>query len=514
MKQANERGVALILTLFLVAVLSVMAVSLAFLSQSETWSSFNYRLMVQARDGAEAGVNKAAHFLVHSYTPPPAGGDSLSNYTLTSSPVKYNNSDVVLASNGSSVSSNYPVSAVRGSFSTSGTGVLTAENARVRYTTYATLLSMRQVPQYGTTTPATIQSWRITAEGIVTGVQNSLVQITAKLERPIRPTFNYAAFATSCNDGALDFSGSGGTMSYDSSTLAQTQTAPQGQAYSGNVGTNGSLVATGNPVTINGTLSTPRTGVSGGGECGDGAQATMIGGASTQGITELPQQIIYPPPACWTAGGGCAYALPPLTVQTINGTCSGLAGCTQIGAPGLKRVRLAPGPYGNLTISGGTELHLDAGTYNINSFTLTSGTIVIDSEPVIFNIAGCATTGAGVCATTISPQAVLDLTGGSSTNTHGPGNLGYVPAKFQVNYSGTGNLKLNGSASVAAIVYAPNANITLNGLGNASARFYGSIIGQQVTLVGGATIYYDRALQNAFYTVGNYMLTSYNWRKF
>ena len=34
-----------------------------FLSQTETYASMNYKMMSQARYGAEAGVEKAANFL-------------------------------------------------------------------------------------------------------------------------------------------------------------------------------------------------------------------------------------------------------------------------------------------------------------------------------------------------------------------------------------------------------------------------------------------------------------------
>src|SRR5712692_1573638 len=111
MNKTKERGVALILALILVLVLSVMAVSLMFLSQTETWSSMSYRIMSQARGGAEAGVNKAANFLMSTgYTPPGGAGDPLSNYTLTASPVTYppgSGNPVVLSAN-STVLSNYP----------------------------------------------------------------------------------------------------------------------------------------------------------------------------------------------------------------------------------------------------------------------------------------------------------------------------------------------------------------------------------------------------------------------
>src|SRR2546421_12800042 len=86
MSKTNEKGIALILTLILVLVISVMAVSLTFLSQSETWSSLNYRLMSQARDGAEAGVHSAANFLTSTTTYTPAGtvSDPLSRYNFKS----------------------------------------------------------------------------------------------------------------------------------------------------------------------------------------------------------------------------------------------------------------------------------------------------------------------------------------------------------------------------------------------------------------------------------------------
>src|ERR1700751_2003781 len=74
-KKTNEKGAAVILALILIAVLSVMAVSMMFLSQSEGWSSANYRLMSQARDGAEAGLNAAAAFLTSS-TSYPSGGSN------------------------------------------------------------------------------------------------------------------------------------------------------------------------------------------------------------------------------------------------------------------------------------------------------------------------------------------------------------------------------------------------------------------------------------------------------
>jgi type II secretory pathway component PulK len=57
MKTNGEQGIALVLSLFLIAAMSVIAASLMLLSQTETYSSMNYRLMSQARYGAESCVH-------------------------------------------------------------------------------------------------------------------------------------------------------------------------------------------------------------------------------------------------------------------------------------------------------------------------------------------------------------------------------------------------------------------------------------------------------------------------
>ena len=122
--QRNQRGIALILTMILLVVMSVMAISLAFISKTETWSSFNYRLMSQARNGAEAGINKTANYLMNGYTPPAGTGSTFTGYNATASPVQTTgytlDHDIVLSA--SSTASNYPDSAAQSAFNTSGNG--------------------------------------------------------------------------------------------------------------------------------------------------------------------------------------------------------------------------------------------------------------------------------------------------------------------------------------------------------------------------------------------------------
>src|ERR1700680_2905246 len=140
MNKPNEKGIALILTIILVLVMSVMAVSLMFLSQTETWSSMNYRLMSQARDGAEAGVNATANYLVNTYVPP-TGTTLTGSYNSNVSPVQApststSGNDVILSAS-SLKTANYPDSTIKSAFSTAGQGSLTAGYATVNYSSYA-----------------------------------------------------------------------------------------------------------------------------------------------------------------------------------------------------------------------------------------------------------------------------------------------------------------------------------------------------------------------------------------
>jgi hypothetical protein len=85
----NERGIALILTLILTAAASALAGSLMYLSQTETYATSNYRVMTQARYGAESGIHKAINFLLNTYATPGTVADPLANYNRTVSPVTY-----------------------------------------------------------------------------------------------------------------------------------------------------------------------------------------------------------------------------------------------------------------------------------------------------------------------------------------------------------------------------------------------------------------------------------------
>jgi len=475
-KRSNQKGSALIFALILVFVLSVMGASMMFLSQSETWSSMNYRMMTQARYGAESGLSVAADYIVNSYTAPT--GTALNNFNTTVSPVTYNGQPVVLSS--ISGQSNYPTGSVVTAFQSALTtpGSVTAGNNTVNYNATATLISMGTVISYGN--PITVQMWQITGDGTINGVRNSKEEVTAVMERQVTPATIYAAFATASGCSSLAFSGGGATNSYDSSTLtvnsAGVATVPTTfSTYDGNVGSNGNLAENGAQTTIYGTLSTPDTGV---GNCSGGNVTawTDNGNATvTGGLVKLPQIVNFPSPI-----------IPP--PGTINESVS-------------SAVTLAPGPYGDISLSGQGTLTLTPGIYNINSISESGAntSVVIAPDPtsnlygpVIINVTG-------------NNQATpIDLTG------NGFQNPTLNPADLQINYAGTGTVKVAGSSTAAMVIYAPNANVTLTG----GSDFFGAIVGQTVTDAGGTAIHYDRNLSKNSYIVSDFMLDSFSWAKF
>jgi len=517
MARKNEKGVALILTLILLAVLSVMAVSLLFMSQSETWSSMNYKLMTQARYGAEAGVNKTANWIQNSYTTPTTA--QINSMDLTKSPVQFGGYDVTLSAN-SSVTPHYFDSTVQSSFASNATGSVTAGYTTINYQPNAVLLGVQSFTTYPTNTTAVIQKWLITSEATISGVRNADVQLSAIMERQKSPSFAYAAFATATGCGALSFGGGGTTNSYDSASVSyDSKGNVVTQTYGGNVGTNGNLDESGSKTVIYGSLSTPRAGT---GTCSTStvtALSTNGNATVTGGITELPQNVSYdPPPAPSPA--------PPTTTMDIQkkSDCTGIPSCTTSTSVGTGTTIQGAGTssgagsssnpilLGNVSLNAQSDLHFglpDCSTLtnlyiNINSVSDT-GNSSITIDPIY-----CGGTSTGVY-----PQVVLNFAGSGVTtpiNLTGSTitNSSMVPANLQLLYAGTSQITINGGASTAMLLYAPNANFKLNGGGD----LYGSVVSNKVLDLGGGAIHYDRQLQKKFYQLGKYMLSSFNWSKY
>ncbi len=499
MARSDERGIALVIALLMVLLVSTLTASMIAVARSEALSSMSYKAMSQTRYGAESGVHAAANHLLNTYVPPGVNpADPLANYDITVSPVTFGvGGDPVVLSSDPDVDSNYPIDAVRDLFIADSQGTLNADGRQIAYAARATLVSMRTLtPPFGGA-PTTLQTWEIEGVGSVDGAGAAVVEVVATLERQPVPAFSYAAFATFHGCNALSFVGGATTKSYDSAAPLvggepDTSDASGGNTF-GNVGTNGNLDANGNTTTINGTLSTPRAGI---GNCttNNVTAATTSGWAAVEeGLVTLPQPVELPTPDPIS---------PPPTSNVgfgAGGCPSGAPYCTKSGG----QFTLAPPSgtvvqMGNVSLSGNAIINLQGGTYEINSLSLGgSGTIKVvpGTGPVIIKIAGL----------NLNPATpALDLTGG------GVSNPSFKPEMLQFIYGGDRLVKLTGGTDTAALVYAPNASGSISGGGD----FYGSIVTKYITSMGGATVNYDRRLRRSMLVPGPSTMTSFSWRTF
>lgn len=502
MNRQNEQGIALVITLFLMAALSALAVSIMFLAQTETSASRNYKTMSQARYGGEAGVHRAMNYLMSSaYTTTQATAYTNPSFNVTTSPVKYNGQDVVLRAN--ALLSNYPVAAVKTAYAAAAQGQLSATLGGVPtvidYSATATLLSMQPVNVYGGGIEY-IQTWQITASGTVPGPMPATVEVTAMLERDTAAAETYAIFATGRGCGAINLRGNVETDSYDSRSMSGTPpaTTPAGGA----VGTNGNLSISGS-VDVKGNLDTPRTGV---GSCNAGTPTALTGSGNAQvrgNVLQLPQEKKYPSPTL-------PDPLPPVTDLDVS-SCAAIAtailpATCAVGATSndliITTLGATPLSLGNITIGSSVNLTVQSsiagGTVNmhLNSIAMggSSQLSIGNNSVVVMNVVGNG------------ESTPIDFTGGTISNGS------YDPSKMQILYAGTGEVKIVGGAGVSATIYAPNADIVKHGSGG----FYGSVLGETFTDQAGqiSSVHYDTSLATKFFTLGNFVMSSFSWKKY
>jgi type IV pilus assembly PilX-like protein len=547
MHNNQERGVALVLALILMSAMSVLAASLMFLSQSETYASMNYRMMSQARYAGEAAVQKASDFLLDNgaggqYAIPGPGNaiDPLTNYDRTKSPVVCAAGGVgctpgqpIILSAVTSPASNYPSAAVRTAFRAAACagltgcpqGALAAGYASVNFGAYATLLGMQVFDAYGGT-QGVILTWQITGVGSLSGPRPANVEVVAVVEQPKVPSNNYAAFATANTCGAMHFHGNVTIDSYDSSV-------PGGFAASheeggGDVGTNGNLQIEGS-VAVQGNLYSPRVGV---GTCLEGAVTALseTGSADVTGsIVALPTAVTYPLPEF--------SVTPPTGTVAISSAATLLAACTNLAAqnssvvPGVncfvdavaKSIRIDGNgtdiTLPNVNIGGGYKLIIDgnnapAQAININSLG-GAGDIEINAnlasdlgESVVLRVAGVGTGTNPLYPNELDVPFDLSL---MTWKQNAAAGRSLDASALQLVYGGHAGIHMKGGNSQSSLaIYAPNANFELQG----TQDLYGSILARTITNGGNANIHYDRRLARTFFVAGHPMVGSFTWKRY
>jgi Tfp pilus assembly protein PilX len=496
----RQRGVALIMALLTLFVLSALAAAIIFVTQTETWSTSNYKAMVQARYAAEAGAQNTLNWLLYTYTPPA----SMSAYDLTKFPVQDSatHSPIILSAM-TGVTANYPDSTIQSAFSSAlkDTSV-TGDGVPASYEVTAKLLTM--LPGSGAfgTTLGIPQTWEITSQGNVAGVRNAQVQVVMRIERQGLPIFPYGVvgLGNTCPD--VNFSG--GTM--DSWNSAAGTYAATHQNSGASIATNGNVTLTGGSTRIYGVISSSSNITIGG--CPDGI-TNSVGGTPWNSLQQLPQTIVYPnPPApnpmtpntninvnsntCWSGSpSGCSTSSSAAVCGTGNTPCVLLAP----NSPAATATN-----YGNITSN--SNLVLSAGTYYINSLNLNGGSMTLTSYPVVINLGG---NGIGAGQTLLASQSSTTINDGGI-----PANLQIITAAGAGLSANPPVITMNGSSSLYGVVYAPGAYVHITG----SSQFLGSVIGQKVTSDSSGGFSYDRALQNRFNFAGPYYRNSFSWSKF
>ena len=521
----HERGIALVLALFLMSAMSVLAASLMFLSQTETYASMNYRMMSQARYAGESAVQKVSNFLLDTtqYHPPATvGTDLLTYYDRTKSPVVCNagapgctSGAPVVLSVAAGHPSNYPVAAVKTAFDTAAQGTLAAGSAQIGYSAYATLMHMQMFESYGGG-QAVVQTWQITGVGSLAGGRSATVEVVAVVETPKVPANSYAAFATANTCGAMYFHGNVTVDSYDSRDVLGY--AHSHQDSGGDVGTNGNLQINGS-VAVEGNLYSPRTGV---GTCAAGAVNALseTGTADVTGsMIQLPTALTFPPPEF--------SVIPPTNTVTINSAATLAGACMSLSV--------------NLIL--GVNCFVDAAAHSVridgNGTDVTLPSVVIgggykliidgNNPPQNVNINGLTGTGAveinANLASDLGEAVVLKIAGKNpdGTDMTVPFDLSQMSWKqnstsghsldssaLQIVYDGTAAIHMKGGNSQsAAVVYAPNASFELQG----TQDLYGSVLARTITNAGNANIHYDRRLKTDFYVKGHPMMGTFTWSR-
>jgi hypothetical protein len=143
------------------------------------------------------------------------------------------------------------------------------------------------------------------------------------------------------------------------------------------------------------------------------------------------------------------------------------------------------------------------GALNLN------GTLTL--APGVYNIYSLQI-GGGNGAITVNPPGAVVLNF-PSTNTgtvidiagQGIVNPTQIPNNFQINYGGTGTISIKGNGSQYAIVDAPNSNLAVAGNGD----FFGRLIGGTIDYGGNGKFHYDTATMLRPTNNGGYQLLSY-----
>jgi len=569
-RERGEAGVALILVMLAMLVLSVLAATIVFTARSETLSSVNYKLDTQADYLAKAGLQLAINWFRSSDYTAVSPSQALTYYSLTDPGAPYhlftaNNSPVQclggVANSGcgllggpvalapSTSNSMYPFSGngalpnITGNFSTDLSGrTLTGDAENFGTVTISASLLNYQIINMQTSTGLKrmpMETWLVSSiakwNGLATAEERAVIQ-------PVfAPTWSNAIFGLcSVTEGS---SGRGCTDSYSSGVGGPNiAMGCNNSPTNAGVGSLGSVTVgggtTGGNVTIaTGTLPSGCAATPGCTNCtpGTNPSGNLITGVPAPPLPPLPAIPDLTNASAATSGTFPSGALFPATLPAIfpygNGTYNSGAGDYDPSPPFNANPTNWSQPCGSgaptPTTCDGTWAH----PYLIKQITGNSSFIGSTdlSNPVVYDI-GCM--GSNNVLIQVSGAVVFNLSGqncgGSAISFAGsPGN-GIVggqlsstpnipPAYIQINvnpFTPTTGVSItgNGNTAIVGILNAPYSDMTINGGGNAG-KLVGSMVVRSFTDHGGFPVHYDTSLSRVSGLLGTTTVVAYSRQK-
>lgn len=565
-RHAENAGIALVLVMLLMLVLTTLAATIVFTANSETFASHNYRLDTEADYVAKAGIQAAMNWFRSSgymavsntqastYYNVVSDGSLWNLYKSQTTPVNCvsssgskcpsQNSPVRLISYGGG-SSNYPAD-INNSLSTLVTSNFQSSLKDVPVTTgdpankgafcvNAYLLSYQTVncPTCATN-PAPMETWLITSTG-TWGSSTSCtsgVVATAEEQAIVQPIYRATWGNAMYGYCGVSMSGSSGDCT---------------DAFNSALGAYGG----GNPSVAVGACDSNSTNVidSGAGVGGNG-YVNLSNNVTVSGDATIGNVNYTPPSSCCTAASnppcgfsgnlgavqGAVVSAPPVAVPGVPTFPTGLPVSFPTGPPaaasynatitlpqnalgGTPSAPITPGvgnPYINpcmlLAVCNGSA----SNPYLINSVSLTGGSSNVVTlyggpnifSPAYYDIDTLNESGQG--SITIEGYVVLNVRTNLSITGQGIANpLSTEPEALQIKYAGTNTVSLGGNGAMSAIVTAPLATVNLGG-GGSKGYIVGAIQANVVNTQGGYPLHYDIQLNRLEGTMGQMVVSSYS----
>jgi Tfp pilus assembly protein PilX len=568
----SESGIALIIALICLFVITTLSVGVMFSTQSEIWTTSNYTATTQARYVAEAGVQQALNYVQGTYTPPTAfttTGQTTFNLNgvpvVTTSTATPANALLILSTSG--FTGTQYADTYSTIDSTQDSTFQSTFGSSMTQTPFASIVSGGNSAKFDVALQLLtavkdsdgkwLMRWKIVSQGTLNTLGTSAsggaanpkarVQVVEVIDNVISygssssgsaPSYDAGVFATGTGCNTIVFNGGQYTNSYNSTTQPGV-TSPTLSNTGGDVGSFGNISVTSGAY-IYGNVFSPfynvgangSYGISGGPSAGKNPPACSTGTGGTEysvnednsgsqvgcsivsGSTTCTQKT-YPLPS--PAPSFPTPVMPSVATNTAactgyNGLCNGGSG----GGSGCS-ITIPPSTLPNGTAGTGAA---NFGAVNFGScavITLQAGTYNMDSllvsngAQVILPATGSVVINILDKGSTTDP---LNINGGTVANNGGtPGNLTFV-------YAGTKPINVDAGANMFGTVYAPNAAAAISG----NAGIYGAVVAKTVAFSGSGHVVYDTSLAGKSWNVntgatvtpitGNLHVDEFSWSAF